>query len=58
MMLALPLATFETALIKLFGSFVMVFAAALLLQRWAWPALVSAHLRRSSKQNFVRETEL
>ena len=58
MMLALPLATFETALIKLFGSFVMVLAAALLLQRWAWPALVSAHLRPSSRQNFVRETEL
>jgi hypothetical protein len=52
MMVALTLATFEIALIKLLGSVVTVIAAALLLQRWVWPVLLSVR-----RPKFVRGTD-
>jgi hypothetical protein len=55
MMVALALATFDTSLTKLVGGFVMVVAAALLLQRWIWPALISGHVGASHRRNFVRQ---
>jgi hypothetical protein len=55
MMVALALATFDSALIKLVGGFVMVAAAALLLQRWILPALISGYADSSSRDNIVPE---
>jgi hypothetical protein len=41
MMVALAAASFETALIKLIGSIVMVLFAAVAIQRWGWPLVFS-----------------
>jgi len=57
MVLALPLLSFEVALIKLVGSAAMAVAAGLLLQRLVWPALISEKLRVSNSERLSRGTE-
>jgi uncharacterized membrane protein YecN with MAPEG domain len=57
MMLALTLMSFETALVKLVGSVATAVAAALLLQRFVWPALISEKQRVSNSGRLSRGTE-
>jgi hypothetical protein len=57
MMVALTFTTFETALIKLIGSLVMVLVAALVLQRVVWPVLFrSGYAGTFSAHRFGRGT--
>lgn len=58
MMVALALSSFETSLIKVVGSFAMVLASALVLQRLIWPALLSSiSVRASNRRSFGGGTE-
>jgi hypothetical protein len=50
MMVALPLSSFETSLIKDVGTVAMVVASALALQRVIWPVLLSLRLMRGSSR--------
>ena len=56
MMMALTFSSFGTALIKVIGGFVIVLAAALVLQRWVWPFLLSSGYVRP-RRSFGRGTE-
>jgi hypothetical protein len=57
MMFALSFSAFETALIRLVGSFLMVAAAALVLQRFVWPAVFPGDVKVSGRRNFGRGNE-
>jgi uncharacterized membrane protein YecN with MAPEG domain len=52
MMLAMAFSTFETALIKMIGSTVMVAAVVLILQRLVLPALMSKNVKAPGRRNF------
>jgi hypothetical protein len=56
MMFALSFCTFETSLLRLVGGSLMVAAAALLLQRFAWP-LHFGNVKVSGRRNLGRGTE-
>jgi hypothetical protein len=57
MMLALSFSTFESALIKMVGSTLTVAAAAIVLQRFAWPTLFPGNVKIPRRRNFGRGSE-
>jgi hypothetical protein len=57
MMFVLTLSSFETALLKLIGSSLIVAAAVLLLQRIVWPFLFQRNVRVSGRRNFSRSSK-
>jgi uncharacterized membrane protein YecN with MAPEG domain len=54
MMFALSLASFEIALIKLVGSALTVAAAAIVLQRFAWPAFFPGNVKVLGRRDSAR----